>query len=389
MKKKLTTLLFCLVITVLCVSHAFAAAPTAYSDVPEGHPYAQAINYLTAQGYMNGTGSGRFGPEQLMSFEEYTALLMRAFYPDWPCENPNSADWSRTYMATAPQIGIYTSKDVEYYSTHGLTRELVWRTSAEASSLNPYPAWCYTGDRPELDFDADIRLALQMTGIFPELGSPDGAPTRGEVAHLFYCLLARDYIPQPEPEQVLAFPMDIKAEGLWKLRNSALYDLTFIPQKYLDAFQEDGWRLLLVNNMKPYYDTKLAYGLTVYNDKQIILSKLFYPYQMQPLVHEFGHYAMWLSGDLLSPGYMYDFEAEALASLTDSRYCCTNKWEYFAEAFSYILLNRDNPEKYAEMQEQIPLSLRYIEEGWLDAGGPFDRDAINRVTQETWDDYRG
>ena len=68
-------------------------------------------------------------------------------------------------------------------------------------------------------------------------------------------------------------------------------------------------------------------------------------------------------------------------------YCKTNKHEYFAEAFCYVVLNRSNAENYAKVVGNAPLTVKFIEQAsksYLDAEGLYDLDAVNSVSHEAF-----
>ncbi len=79
MKRGVSALLS-LVLLLCCSATACAASPSenGYSDVPENAWYAEAVQYLTGHGIMNGTGNGLFSPDDTLTRAMTATVLYRA-----------------------------------------------------------------------------------------------------------------------------------------------------------------------------------------------------------------------------------------------------------------------------------------------------------------------
>ena len=64
-----------LVLVVLSTVVATFAAPSAFTDVPGGQPYSEAVAELAARGYINGYGDGTFGPDDRTLRAQMAALI--------------------------------------------------------------------------------------------------------------------------------------------------------------------------------------------------------------------------------------------------------------------------------------------------------------------------
>ena len=84
--------------------------------------------------------------------------------------------------------------------------------------------------------------------------------------------------------------------------------------------------------------------------------------------------------------YIYRFEKEGIQKLTGD-YSQNNRHECFAEIFRYILVNKNDEVKYKEMEDLIPMTLEYIENGFLSGDELCDLDILNDITDKYWEVY--
>lgn len=375
------------------------ASAATFSDVPENSKYYAAVTYLSAPtrtdedgvihegAVVSGTSGGLFSPDHEITIDEFTVMLMHAYYhEDWPCVSTGGKDWAKSFTTTAWQIGVYTEDEYDDMKANGVTRAQVWEMLANVSRLAPYPAWLYTGETPSVDFARDVEYAMYATGLYNEDVDANETPTRGEVAQLIYRLETGDYEKQTADDFWGDAAVTIESPVCWQERNASMYEWTLLPDKYKAAFIKDGWTLRFVEEMRTYYpkDT-LACGMTDYDVKTITISRSFNTHKTPVLLHEFGHFIMEQANIPLTTNYMLDTEGTALAELTGSDYCKTDQNEMFAEAFRYVLTHRDNTQAYAEMKAAIPFSLDIIEKGFFGANGLFDFDAFNETNYNYWE----
>ena len=74
MKRGISLLLVC---GLLIGAMPFAAAAAKYSDVSKDAWYAQAVDYVTEHGLMQGTGNGQFSPDLSLTRAQFVTLLHR------------------------------------------------------------------------------------------------------------------------------------------------------------------------------------------------------------------------------------------------------------------------------------------------------------------------
>ena len=89
-------------------------APTAsYTDVPEGAWYADALNWGTAMGVVNGMGDGTFAPDAPVTREQYITMMCRLLGATEEAELPYSdadtiSPYAVTFVKQAQAMGLLT-----------------------------------------------------------------------------------------------------------------------------------------------------------------------------------------------------------------------------------------------------------------------------------------
>jgi hypothetical protein len=94
---------------------ALMVSPTtfAYTDIDFSHPYATAIDYITAEGIVKGYDDGTYKPDAAINRAEFTKILVEAKYGSDPsefadnCFNDVASDvWFSSYVCYAKNEGI-------------------------------------------------------------------------------------------------------------------------------------------------------------------------------------------------------------------------------------------------------------------------------------------
>ena len=88
---------------------------TSFSDVPETHPYHQAILYLRQMDYLIGDGSGRFYPEAFMSAgtaHDLIQLITQTQIPEPEQPNSNLTSGQLSQMLT-DSFGFEASLEID------------------------------------------------------------------------------------------------------------------------------------------------------------------------------------------------------------------------------------------------------------------------------------
>lgn len=117
----------CLVlISVLCLSSVTCAAASGYTDVSETAWYADAVEYVTDQGIMQGTGNGRFSPDEILTRAQFVTLLYRL--ADSPQSDPSM-------QFTDVAVNAYYADAVAWANENGIVNGTTASTFSPDSTI--------------------------------------------------------------------------------------------------------------------------------------------------------------------------------------------------------------------------------------------------------------
>ena len=171
-------------------------APGVFTDVPAGHWASEAIEYVTGQGYFNGTSATTFGPSVPMSRAMLATVLWRMEGQPAPTganafTDVAAGQWYTDAVTWAAEQGIVTGTGNGLFDPNGnITREqlavMLYRYAggtAAGADLSAYP------DASSVSSWAVEAMGWAVSnGILSgnEAGqlSPGGAATRAEVAQM-------------------------------------------------------------------------------------------------------------------------------------------------------------------------------------------------------------
>lgn len=167
-----------------------------FTDVPQGHVYAKAIQWATASGIMQGYEDGTFRPENpLTRAELYRTLANVCMAPQWDgSENEHWAQSAIDYMTgkgfvaptTEPAGGPhYTEKVTRAEAFHVIYAVL--QTMGVSPKKDANPVIMDQASIPA-EYVENVRLAYQ-SGIVSLPGTnfyPNGLLDRGELARTLY-----------------------------------------------------------------------------------------------------------------------------------------------------------------------------------------------------------
>ena len=351
-------------------------AHAAYLDVPEDHPCKEAIDSATELGIVNGVGGGKFSPDREVTLNEYATMFFRIFRPE-ALENV-------AFSESGYELLRHSYIDYTDYVDGRVLQSMVYKTLANIKPCSPYPKWFFDGSNPVPATAQDPIYLWQQAGLFDVVENTSPV-TRAEA--LSALLYAYNNTPVQEVDESL-MPVDIYLEdpAFWKARNITLYQLTKIPQKYIDEFNKQGWSYYIVEDVEDYrpsLDLDVA-GLCVYGEKRRYLTAhCIFEFADTP-THEFCHFIHHSddAGFLLKQT-IYQLENEKAATVIGD-YCTTNSSEFFAEFASTMLL-KEGSREYAALQEKCPLTFHAIQQAWLDADGLLDKVLCNQLYGEYLD----
>lgn len=177
-----------------CLQHGGIFGP--FADVSSAHPNAEAIEYVKAEGIVEGYADGTFKPDATINRAEFVKILMGSLEDDGrmckiaPFTDIDQTAWYATYAHKARCQGI-----VEGYPDG---------TFKPAASINFAEAAKILANSYELPFDTtDVWYEGYVRGIEQKNAIPtsitrfDQNITRGEMADMIYRLETGNKVPVP------------------------------------------------------------------------------------------------------------------------------------------------------------------------------------------------
>lgn len=139
--------------------------------------------------------------------------------------------------------------------------------------------------------------------------------------------------------------------------------LAFVPNKVIDRFYQDGWTLVLTDELT-YIDGKSGYtGLCNYDNRLIGVKSNLYGLSQITMLHEFGHFVDYTYSNYSFLSNNADFQIlynkykatyVEIAPRAQKGYATSNAKEFFATTFEEYYLYSD------KLKEQVPDVYAYI-----------------------------
>lgn len=171
----------------------FPSSVFAFSDVDEGHVYAEAIEYLAEQGIIEGYGDGTYKPDQEINRAEFLKLMVASRNPGY--EPPGTVyydncfpdvdwqEWYSYYVCSAKENGFvegYPNGSFEPGSTINMAEALKITLGAYNYSFEDTDPW----------YQSILDLA-ESFDLFPEsYAGPSQWVNRGEMAQIMYTMMS-------------------------------------------------------------------------------------------------------------------------------------------------------------------------------------------------------
>lgn len=151
------------------------------------------------------------------------------------------------------------------------------------------------------------------------------------------------------------------------LPGRVLYYFYLVPEVIRERFLEEDWVLYYgrdwLASVPEEFENVDLNGLCSYTNKYIGICAA------SSIPHEFGHFMHFSLGNGKLRQSLYDAESLDGASALLSSYSHTNKNEFYACAFSYWVLNRDDEVVLSELKEVAPRTFEHFmgleRVGWL------------------------
>lgn len=196
---------FVLAVTLLSPAAAFAE-PFSFYDVPFTHPNSEAVEYVKAQGIVEGYADGSFRPDATINRAEFTKILVEAMFESgdadcgrtWgsgegmgsPFSDVRGSDWFSNPVCRAYMEGVVTGYG------NGLFKPGNPINFAEAAKIlaNSYEL---SFDTTDVWYEGYVRGIEQKNAIPTSITRFDQNITRGEMADMIYRLETGNKVPVP------------------------------------------------------------------------------------------------------------------------------------------------------------------------------------------------
>jgi len=182
-----------------------AANNPVFNDISDVPWAAQAIEYLSSKGVLEGVGDGKFDPGGIVTREQFAKMLIYAFFKPDEAAQCNFSDvaqgqWYYQSVATAEKLGVVSGYQGGTFGVgKPVSRQemsaMLYRAAAHLKIALPQAAAPvkYADDKKIAGYAADAVAKLQTAGIINGMGdgtfSPDGSATRAMAAKIVYGLL--------------------------------------------------------------------------------------------------------------------------------------------------------------------------------------------------------
>ena len=158
-----------LVVAVIMVVTTVVVAQTGFSDVPEGHPHRQAIEWSRSVGAFQGYGDGTFKPDQKITAEQATIVFGRV-YPDGV---------TRAEFAALLYVGRNLLEESQHTTSTTTTSTTTTSTTTSTTTttiaaLQTTGAWKYfDGETTEGTYEGYYLVAKRPSGLYSHEGTPN------------------------------------------------------------------------------------------------------------------------------------------------------------------------------------------------------------------------
>ena len=342
-----------------------------FSDISDS-PYQEAIVWAAEEGIVNGTGNGEFSPDNKVTYPQFLSMYLSLFYPEVYAGRDTSLGWAESLTAAAADAGIISYHDAAY------NPDCTWLLAAEmvldAANLLVYDRTLW-GESDTLVYES---LNIPQTNLVVsakayhlmdnmEVTNWKSVPTRAETVQMLYQASEIDH-QGDVPEIVKTFPVEF--DGNWEMAVSTVYKaLLDVPEEYLDAFQEKGWKMHVtkadINTIHPDYQNfaEGAAGLTDPERREVHIN-VSASGDSNTVRHEMGHFAMTAVVQKPLPQNIYQAEKEAAKDFLRA-YSGSSADEMLAEVFAYIAKNREDSAALLELQKVVPQTYAFLMEHYF------------------------
>lgn len=196
---------------VLISSLPFAAAAAGFSDVPSNAWYKTAVNSLSEQKIISGTGGSKFSPEESLTRAAFVTMLAKTVLTEdelaqykfkGSFTDVNEQNWANPYVNWASEVGVASgyedntfrpNQDVTRQEMAILVHNFARAYGREMNAVNQKGT--FKDNKQIASYAAASVTACQQAGVISGYtdGSfrPNGSATRAEAAALYYNFLQK------------------------------------------------------------------------------------------------------------------------------------------------------------------------------------------------------
>ncbi|MGI5939312.1 MAG: S-layer homology domain-containing protein [Thermoleophilia bacterium] len=250
---------------------------SSFTDVPATHPYRAQIATLASQGIISGYGDGRFGPDNVLTRQQFAKMIVRAL--DLPVTtndicpfgdvesnlDPNDPLYPNHYVAVCAAEGITIGKTPSHFAPYENIARQQLITMVTRAAILPEPPFDHVPSFGSEQFGlqehylnackADYHGLLSgIEGLDSEFNFMAPA-TRGEVCVLLYNLMnselaaegrgVRDAIKETlEPDSFNFMVIRVYYSGSWAGAGIMPINAGIDPSRFLLSKDTDGWTVV-------------------------------------------------------------------------------------------------------------------------------------------------
>ena len=205
--------------------------------------------------------------------------------------------------------------------------------------------------------------------------------SRGEAADIINKILNGNF---KKVEYTANFPVAYKLDNFygmdWIFRKNLIF-FNQIPDKYIEFFNKAGYTYIITNTCEEYFPNyKFLVGMTDSGNKKVYVEKYT---NLSTVQHEIGHVIfLEVFGDQNNTlSFIYEKEKQSIVKFVGD-YALTNSNEFWAEAFSYLLINKNNVDRIQRFREANPLTTEVVLDNMINYEGLANIEEINKIYEQ-------
>lgn len=335
-----------------------------FRDVPQTHPYFNAVTFMSENHITNGIGNDLYGVNNNITMKQAMIFLYKAFAPEEVKTAIDSAKNKDHEMVSQfkKQGWIDSCGDpAEVNLNMSVSRRSFFEDALEMKGFVLYSDTSYGNvltDKQGNKYSGAMRLAYQL-GL-TDNPAPLDMMTRGEAAQVIY-LLSQPDLPAQEMPEVVSKIERLKSE-FGSVPDDFAIVMTKVPDKVYKLFNENGWTMVYGTEYMNQYN--VAHGTSGIGLCEPS-SKTCYVAGRESIIHEMGHA---LKQPLLKISGYSDYNVlniwrqEGVAAAAFLRpYANTNDEEFFAELFCHYIENHGNEKWMSQFEKEMPESKKLMD----------------------------